>query len=107
MLQLIKTMLLSLHPQDVWEIEADPVMWDTFINGNTACIASGFDTLYSCHRDVVQRTPLLRDPAFLVQLDELLTKQYGQQAPNIWTLANVQKHSLINGSLRPMKEWRK
>lgn len=108
MLQLIKAMMLALRPIDHFLIEEDPVMSAVFIGGDTGGAGTAFYNLYTRGRDIVVRNAFLRDPAFLVQLQDALVQQYGEYATsNVWELAGVQKHNVINGSLRPVREWRK
>jgi len=84
------------------------VLWDVFVNGRVDGAFTAIYTIYNNNKDIVKRTPLLRDPMFLFQLDQAFGKEWDSCGRgSVWNMAGVQKHSLINGSLRPMKEWRK
>lgn len=109
MLLLIKAMKLLLgNIEDILFMESDPVMYAVFINEDVTGAGTAFDTLYTRGRKVLVRNPFLRDPAFLIRLQDALIQQYGKEAaPDVWRLSGVQKHRVIEGTLRPVKEWRK
>lgn len=102
MFTLLTMVFNVLSDEDRNTVIADPTAYYAFVEGDERLAFSGFYWLY-CQRDIVARTPLLTNPAFLLKLDTKLGMQWkGMNRGSIWDAAGVQRHAEFNGQLRPV-----
>lgn len=99
----ILTMVFNvLSDEDHSTIVADPIAYYAFVEGDERFAFPAFYWLY-CQRDIVAKTPLLTNPAFLLQLDAKIGKEWdAMNRGSIWQFAGVQRHAEFNGQLRPV-----
>ena len=99
----ILTMIFNvLSDEDLNTINTDPIAYEAFVEANEDYAFAGLYWLY-CQRDIVANTPLLTNPAFLLQLDAKIGKEWNaMNRGTIWQFAGVQRHAEFNGQLRPV-----
>lgn len=103
MFQLIKEAYASMSIRDREEVLCEPTFWWVMADKSDNVLAA-FYWLYT-HTFIKDRTPLLRDPAFLIKLDEAFGKEWEACGRgSIWQIAGVQRHAYFNGQVRPVVE---
>lgn len=103
MFNLIRAVYAAMSVQDREEVLCEPTFWWVMAN-KSENVLGAFYWLYT-HTSIKDRTPLMKDPAFLIQLDEAFGKEWEACGRgSIWQMAGVQRHAYFNGHLRPVVE---
>lgn len=94
----------TICEEDQITIMSDPIAYDAFVEGNEESILAAFYWLY-CQTEIVARNEFLTTPAFLLELDNKIGKEWdAMNRGSIWQFAGVQRHTEINGTIRPVVE---
>lgn len=102
MFTLLTMVFNVLSDEDRLAVHADSDACPAFVEGDEKFALAGFYWLY-CQKDIVARTPLLTNPAFLLKLDTKLGKQWNaMNRGSIWQFADVDPHGQFNGQVRPV-----
>ena len=99
------TMIFNvLSDEDRNTVIADPTAYCAFVECDEQRALAGIYWLY-CQSQIVAKTPLLTNPAFLLQLDAKIGKEWdAMNRGSIWQFAGVPRHADFNGQVRPVVE---
>ena len=93
-----------LSDEDRNNVIADSAAYCAFVECDEQHALAGIYWLY-CQSAIVAKTPLLTDPAFLLQLDAKIGKEWNaMNRGSIWQFAGVPRHADFNGQVRPVVE---
>lgn len=115
MLLLIQTFLRALTQEQKELINCEPILLDTFEkvqqNPTQKAIASFFwQAMY--WGSPIKGMPILQDPGFVYSVEQAMGEEQvaswnGCNRGSIWDFAGIRQHVLINGTLRPVLNWKK
>ena len=102
MFALLTMVFNVLSDEDRTTVHADANAYCAFVEGDERYVLAAFFWLY-CQKDIVARTPLLTNPAFLLKLDTKFGKHWDSlNRGSIWQFAGVPRHAEVNGQVRPV-----
>ena len=115
MFALLQLFLRSLTQDQVDQIQLSPILWHKLeeVKSNLSqetLMSFMWEAMY--WGSPLRSSPILQDAQFIYQVEQALGEEQvaswnGCNRGSIWDFAGIRQHVLINGTLRPVLNWKK